>query len=169
MVGFFVFSYVLNSLLLQTRSADTQAEPAERKAPQFIVLAHHQEAIQFRRTQIRGSDSSDDDEEEADDIEWGPATELGAPPPVGAPGHLHPARAPRAPRGWRKEHVDVFIRDARVLISADVREASVCLFVRVSVEFSGQQKLAEFSNLPPKISAASLPPSPASSSSPTGG
>ncbi|XP_029684465.1 tight junction protein ZO-3 isoform X2 [Takifugu rubripes] len=62
--------------LQQTRSADTQAEPAERKAPQFIVLAHHQEAIQFRRTQIRGSDSSDDDEEEADDIEWGPATEL---------------------------------------------------------------------------------------------
>lgn len=37
MVGFFVFSSVLNSLLLQTRSADTQAEPAERKAPQFIV------------------------------------------------------------------------------------------------------------------------------------
>lgn len=38
----------------------------------------------MRRSQIRGSDSSDDgdddddynDEEEADDMEWGPATEL---------------------------------------------------------------------------------------------
>lgn len=36
----------------------------------------------MRRTQIRGSDSSEDsdnyndDEEEADDMEWGPATEL---------------------------------------------------------------------------------------------
>lgn len=38
-------------------------------------LAHHQEAIQFRRMQIRGSDSSEEEEEE-DDIEWGPATEL---------------------------------------------------------------------------------------------
>lgn len=37
MVGFFVFAYVLTSLLLQTRSADTQAMPADRKAPQFIV------------------------------------------------------------------------------------------------------------------------------------
>lgn len=48
-------------------------------------LAHH-EAMQMRRTQIRGSDSDsdenarDDDEfgvdDETDDIEWGPATEL---------------------------------------------------------------------------------------------
>ena len=37
-------------------------------------LAHHQ-AVQYRRTQIRGSDSSDE-EEEIDDVEWGPATEL---------------------------------------------------------------------------------------------
>uniref|UniRef100_A0A8C8I004 Tight junction protein 3 n=1 Tax=Oncorhynchus tshawytscha TaxID=74940 RepID=A0A8C8I004_ONCTS len=36
-------------------------------------LAHHQ-AVQTRRTRIRGSDSSDN--EETDDIEWGPATEL---------------------------------------------------------------------------------------------
>lgn len=47
-------------------------------------MAHH-EAMQMRRTQIRGSDSDsdendrDDDDfgiDEADDIEWGPATEL---------------------------------------------------------------------------------------------
>lgn len=48
-------------------------------------MAHH-EAMQIRRTQIRGSDSDsdenarDDDEfgidDETDDIEWGPATEL---------------------------------------------------------------------------------------------
>uniref|UniRef100_A0A673XTR2 Tight junction protein 3 n=1 Tax=Salmo trutta TaxID=8032 RepID=A0A673XTR2_SALTR len=50
------------------------AESQERKAsPSFIVLAHHQ-AVQTRRTCIRGSDSSDN--EETDDIEWGPATEL---------------------------------------------------------------------------------------------
>lgn len=42
----------------------------------FDRLAHHHQAVQFRRTQIRGSDSSDDDEEETEDIEWGPATEL---------------------------------------------------------------------------------------------
>lgn len=43
----------------------------------FDRLAHHQEAIQFRRMQIRGSDSSEEEEEEEeDDIEWGPATEL---------------------------------------------------------------------------------------------
>uniref|UniRef100_A0A7N6FC42 Tight junction protein 3 n=1 Tax=Anabas testudineus TaxID=64144 RepID=A0A7N6FC42_ANATE len=39
------------------------------------VLAHHHQAVQFRRTQIHGSDSSEDEDEE-DDIEWGPATEL---------------------------------------------------------------------------------------------
>uniref|UniRef100_A0A674DNU2 Tight junction protein 3 n=1 Tax=Salmo trutta TaxID=8032 RepID=A0A674DNU2_SALTR len=51
------------------------AEPQERKAsPSFIVLAHHQ-AVQTRRTQIRGSDSSDDNNE-TEDFEWGPATEL---------------------------------------------------------------------------------------------
>ncbi|XP_059196854.1 tight junction protein ZO-3 isoform X2 [Centropristis striata] len=62
--------------LQQARSAEPQAHPEEKKGPQFIVLAHHHQAVQFRRTQIRGSDSSDDDEEEVDDIEWGPATEL---------------------------------------------------------------------------------------------
>ncbi|XP_037626629.1 tight junction protein ZO-3 isoform X2 [Sebastes umbrosus] len=65
--------------LQQARSAEPQAQPVEeKKGPQFIVLAHHHQAVQFRRTQIRGSDSSDDDEEEeeVDDIEWGPATEL---------------------------------------------------------------------------------------------
>ncbi|KAL4658904.1 tight junction protein ZO-3-like [Arapaima gigas] len=57
--------------LQQTRLA----EPQEKKnSPQFIVLAHHQ-AVQWRRTQIRGSDSSDDNDE-SDDMEWGPATEL---------------------------------------------------------------------------------------------
>lgn len=66
--------------LQQTRQAEPQAQP-EKKGPQFIVLAHHHQAVQFRRTQIQGSDSSEDednndDEDEADDIEWGPATEL---------------------------------------------------------------------------------------------
>ncbi|XP_049910355.1 tight junction protein ZO-3 isoform X1 [Epinephelus moara] len=60
----------------QARSAEPQAEVEEKKGPQFIVLAHHHQAVQFRRTQIRGSDSSDDDEDDVDDIEWGPATEL---------------------------------------------------------------------------------------------
>ncbi|XP_068600034.1 tight junction protein ZO-3 [Brachionichthys hirsutus] len=63
------------------RSEDSQAEASSgvKKGPQFIVLAHHHQAVQFRRTQIRGSNSSEDDEEEddeTDDIEWGPATEL---------------------------------------------------------------------------------------------
>ncbi|XP_008305497.1 tight junction protein ZO-3 isoform X2 [Cynoglossus semilaevis] len=68
--------------LQQARSAEPQAEPEENKGPQYIVLAHHHQAVQFRRTQIRGSDSSEDEDEdededgEADDIEWGPATEL---------------------------------------------------------------------------------------------
>uniref|UniRef100_A0A3Q0T9H7 Tight junction protein 3 n=1 Tax=Amphilophus citrinellus TaxID=61819 RepID=A0A3Q0T9H7_AMPCI len=39
-------------------------------------LAHHHQAVQFRRTQIQGSDSSEDDFDDADDMEWGPATEL---------------------------------------------------------------------------------------------
>ncbi|XP_056235113.1 tight junction protein ZO-3 isoform X2 [Seriola aureovittata] len=60
--------------LQQARVAEPQAE--EKKGPQFIVLAHHHQAVQFRRTQIRGSDSSEDEEDEEDDIEWGPATEL---------------------------------------------------------------------------------------------
>ncbi|XP_051763615.1 tight junction protein ZO-3 isoform X1 [Ctenopharyngodon idella] len=62
------------------------AEPERKSSPSFIVLAHH-EAMQMRRTQIRGSDSDSDendkddddfsiDDDEADDIEWGPATEL---------------------------------------------------------------------------------------------
>ncbi|XP_018525646.1 tight junction protein ZO-3 isoform X2 [Lates calcarifer] len=63
--------------LQQARSAEPQAQPEDKKGPQFIVLAHHHQAVQFRRTQIRGSDSSEDEEdEEEDDIEWGPATEL---------------------------------------------------------------------------------------------
>ncbi|XP_041790543.1 tight junction protein ZO-3 [Chelmon rostratus] len=64
--------------LQQVRSPEPQppAQAEERKGPQFIVLAHHHQAVQFRRTQIRGSDSSEDDEDEEDDIEWGPATEL---------------------------------------------------------------------------------------------
>ncbi|XP_029904739.1 tight junction protein ZO-3 [Myripristis murdjan] len=61
--------------LQQARLAEPQAAAEEKKAsPQFIVLAHHQ-AVQYRRTQIRGSDSSEE-EDETDDIEWGPATEL---------------------------------------------------------------------------------------------
>ncbi|KAI1891737.1 hypothetical protein AGOR_G00146850 [Albula goreensis] len=51
------------------------AESEERKPTPLIVLAHHQ-AVQVRRSQIQGSDSSDDNEDESDDIEWGPATEL---------------------------------------------------------------------------------------------
>ncbi|XP_029938372.1 tight junction protein ZO-3 isoform X2 [Salarias fasciatus] len=63
--------------LQQTQAAEPQAHVEEKKGPQFIVLAHHHQAVQFRRTQIRGSDSSDDEEdEEEDDFEWGPATEL---------------------------------------------------------------------------------------------
>uniref|UniRef100_A0A3B4AME8 Uncharacterized protein n=1 Tax=Periophthalmus magnuspinnatus TaxID=409849 RepID=A0A3B4AME8_9GOBI len=65
--------------LEQARQAEPQAQPEERKTPTFIVLAHHHQAVQFRRTQIRGSDSSDEedvDNDEDEDIEWGPATEL---------------------------------------------------------------------------------------------
>uniref|UniRef100_A0A9J8C9H4 Tight junction protein 3 n=2 Tax=Cyprinus carpio TaxID=7962 RepID=A0A9J8C9H4_CYPCA len=63
------------------------AEPERKPSPSFIVLAHH-EAMQMRRTQIRGSDSDSDeddrdndddfgaDDDETEDIEWGPATEL---------------------------------------------------------------------------------------------
>ncbi|XP_029989061.1 tight junction protein ZO-3 [Sphaeramia orbicularis] len=63
----------------QARLAEPQAQPEEgrKKSPQFIVLAHHHKAVQYRRTQIRGSDSSDDEDvDETEDIEWGPATEL---------------------------------------------------------------------------------------------
>ncbi|KAF7658383.1 hypothetical protein LDENG_00013750 [Lucifuga dentata] len=60
--------------LQEARFAEPQAQAKEKKAPQFIVLAHHQ-AVQYRRTQIRGSDSSEDNDE-TEDIEWGPATEL---------------------------------------------------------------------------------------------
>ncbi|XP_069550951.1 tight junction protein ZO-3 isoform X1 [Brachyistius frenatus] len=62
--------------LQQARLAEPQAQAQEKKGPQFIVLAHHHQAVQFRRTQIRGSDSSEDEEDETEDIEWGPATEL---------------------------------------------------------------------------------------------
>ncbi|XP_040896064.1 tight junction protein ZO-3 isoform X2 [Toxotes jaculatrix] len=62
--------------LQQTRSAEPQAQAEEKKGPQYIVLAHHHQAVQYRRTQIRGSNSSEDEEDEDDDIEWGPATEL---------------------------------------------------------------------------------------------
>uniref|UniRef100_A0A8C2E6B1 Tight junction protein 3 n=1 Tax=Cyprinus carpio TaxID=7962 RepID=A0A8C2E6B1_CYPCA len=67
--------------LQQARMAEQERKPS----PSFIVLAHH-EAMQMRRTQIRGSDSDSDeddrdddfsvDDDETDDIEWGPATEL---------------------------------------------------------------------------------------------
>ncbi|XP_076134886.1 tight junction protein ZO-3 [Alosa pseudoharengus] len=54
-------------------------ETEERRSPQFLVLAHH-EAVQNRRTQINGSDSSEDENDIedviVDDEEWGPATEL---------------------------------------------------------------------------------------------
>ncbi|XP_066552157.1 tight junction protein ZO-3 isoform X2 [Amia ocellicauda] len=59
-------------------SEPRRAEPQENKPSQqkLIVLAHH-EALQWRRSQIRGSDSSNnDDNDDADDIDWGPATEL---------------------------------------------------------------------------------------------
>ncbi|CAN9500580.1 unnamed protein product [Ophioblennius macclurei] len=65
--------------LQQAQAAVPQTQTEEKKGPQFIVLAHHHQAVQFRRTQIRGSDSSDadeDEEEDAEDFEWGPATEL---------------------------------------------------------------------------------------------
>uniref|UniRef100_H3D6N2 Tight junction protein 3 n=1 Tax=Tetraodon nigroviridis TaxID=99883 RepID=H3D6N2_TETNG len=54
---------------------EPRAPRRESSSPPRQALAHHQEAIQFRRMQIRGSDSSEEEEEE-DDIEWGPATEL---------------------------------------------------------------------------------------------
>ncbi|XP_017262732.1 tight junction protein ZO-3 isoform X2 [Kryptolebias marmoratus] len=64
--------------LEQTRMEEPKAEAEKKKGPAFIVLAHHHQAVQFRRTQIRGSDSSEDEEgvDEEDDFEWGPATEL---------------------------------------------------------------------------------------------
>ncbi|XP_019936734.1 tight junction protein ZO-3 isoform X2 [Paralichthys olivaceus] len=67
---------VIEEKLQQARFAEPQAQAEDKKAPQFIVLAHHHQAVQFRRTQIRGSDSSEDEDDEKDDIEWGPATEL---------------------------------------------------------------------------------------------
>uniref|UniRef100_UPI0037E8BC35 tight junction protein ZO-3 isoform X2 n=1 Tax=Semicossyphus pulcher TaxID=241346 RepID=UPI0037E8BC35 len=66
---------VIEEKLQQARSAEPQAQAEEKKGPHFIVLAHHHQAVQFRRTQIRGSDSSDE-EDGAEDFEWGPATEL---------------------------------------------------------------------------------------------
>ncbi|XP_030583604.1 tight junction protein ZO-3 isoform X1 [Archocentrus centrarchus] len=66
----------IEDLLERARSAETQAQDEDKKPPQFIVLAHHHQAVQFRRTQIQGSDSSEDDFDDADDMEWGPATEL---------------------------------------------------------------------------------------------
>lgn len=67
---------MIEEKLQQARSAEPREPAEEKKSPQFIVLAHHHQAVQFRRTQIRGSDSSEEDEDETDDIEWGPATEL---------------------------------------------------------------------------------------------
>ncbi|XP_051930686.1 tight junction protein ZO-3 isoform X1 [Hippocampus zosterae] len=63
--------------LEQARQAELQTQGEEKKALQFIMVSHHQ-AVQVRRTQIRGgSNSSEEDEEyEDEDIEWGPATEL---------------------------------------------------------------------------------------------
>ncbi|XP_062280547.1 tight junction protein ZO-3 [Scomber scombrus] len=63
--------------LQQVQLAEPQAQAEEKKNPQFIVLAHHHQAVQYRRTKIRGgSNSSEEDEDEMEDIEWGPATEL---------------------------------------------------------------------------------------------
>ncbi|KAM9797169.1 tight junction protein ZO-3 isoform 2-T2 [Syngnathus typhle] len=61
----------------QARQAEPQTQADEKKALQFIVVAHHQ-AVQVRRTQIRGgiNSSDEDDDDEMEDIEWGPATEL---------------------------------------------------------------------------------------------
>ncbi|XP_033937538.1 tight junction protein ZO-3 isoform X2 [Pseudochaenichthys georgianus] len=67
---------VIEEKLQRARSAEPQAVAEAKKGPQFIVLAHHHQAVQFRRTQIRGSDSSEEEEEGVEDIEWGPATEL---------------------------------------------------------------------------------------------
>ncbi|XP_061635761.1 tight junction protein ZO-3 isoform X3 [Phyllopteryx taeniolatus] len=63
--------------LQQVRRAEPQKQAEDKKALQFIVVAHHQ-AVQVRRTQIRGGSKSseEDEEDEAEDIEWGPATEL---------------------------------------------------------------------------------------------
>ncbi|XP_077390615.1 tight junction protein ZO-3 isoform X2 [Festucalex cinctus] len=70
----------IENKLQQARQAEPQTQAEEKKALQFIVVAHHQ-AVQVRRTQIRGGSNSsdedeDEDEDEAEDIEWGPATEL---------------------------------------------------------------------------------------------
>ncbi|XP_047442412.1 tight junction protein ZO-3 isoform X2 [Mugil cephalus] len=64
--------------LQEARMAEPQAQADAKKAPQLIVLAHHHQAVQYRRTKIQGSDSSEEEEEEdeAEDFEWGPATEL---------------------------------------------------------------------------------------------
>ncbi|TRZ02817.1 hypothetical protein DNTS_026427 [Danionella cerebrum] len=69
----------IESKLQQARLAE---EPERKPSPSFIVLAHH-EAMQMRRTQIRGSDSdtdenrdNGDDEDFGVEEEWGPATEL---------------------------------------------------------------------------------------------
>ncbi|XP_061894895.1 tight junction protein ZO-3 isoform X2 [Entelurus aequoreus] len=66
--------------LQQARQGEPQGQGQDKKSLQFIVVAHHHQEVQLRRTQIRGgSDSSEEDgvdEDEAEDIEWGPATEL---------------------------------------------------------------------------------------------
>ncbi|KAM9385844.1 LOW QUALITY PROTEIN: tight junction protein ZO-3 [Pholidichthys leucotaenia] len=70
---------VIEEKLQQARTYQAEsaaAQDEEKKPPQFIVLAHHHEAVQFRRAQIRGSDSSEDEFDHSEDIEWGPATEL---------------------------------------------------------------------------------------------
>ncbi|XP_061680160.1 tight junction protein ZO-3 isoform X2 [Syngnathoides biaculeatus] len=65
--------------LQEVRKAEPQTHTEEKKPLQFIVVAHHQ-AVQVRRTQIRGgsksSEEDEEDEDDAEDIEWGPATEL---------------------------------------------------------------------------------------------
>uniref|UniRef100_A0A8C7Z0W0 Tight junction protein 3 n=1 Tax=Oryzias sinensis TaxID=183150 RepID=A0A8C7Z0W0_9TELE len=62
---------------------DFVAPDQQENSEHASLLAHQHQAVQFRRTQIRGSDSSENeegveafDEDETDDIEWGPATEL---------------------------------------------------------------------------------------------
>lgn len=65
-------------LLFGILSVSHKDEPldafTETRIPPRFRLAHR-EAVQWRRTQIQGSDTSDDNDE-IDDIEWGPATEL---------------------------------------------------------------------------------------------
>ncbi|XP_077462742.1 tight junction protein ZO-3 isoform X1 [Stigmatopora argus] len=69
--------FAIQDKLQQARRAEPQTQTEEKKALQFIVVAQH-EAVQVRRSHIRGGmNSSDEDEDNEDeDMDWGPATEL---------------------------------------------------------------------------------------------